>query len=149
MDTIKTILVPVDFDQHTDRLVEYALFVAEKFSASLQFVHVSEGFYGYALYEHPSFTEIEEGLRAHAQSEMTRLLERLASEAVACSGSVINGDIVDEILTLEKSKGVDMILIATHGKKGLERILLGSVAERVMKGATCPVLMFNPYHTKN
>ncbi len=146
MNEINTILVPVDFDQHTDKLVAYALYVAKKFEANMHFFHVSEAFEGYERYEHPSFDEIEEGLRAHSQKEMNDLLERVRKEYTNCEGTVVNGDIVDEITRFAKEQNINLILIGTHGAKGLERIILGSVAERVLKGSTCPVLMFNPYH---
>ncbi len=146
MNEVDTILVPVDFDQHTDKLVEYALFVAEKFAATIHFYHVSEAFGGYERYEHPSLEEIETGLRAHSQIEMDRLVEKTSAQYGKCQGSVVNGDIVDEILVFSKKQDINLILIGTHGAKGLKRIILGSVAERVLKGASCPVLLFNPYH---
>jgi nucleotide-binding universal stress UspA family protein len=58
---------------------------------------------------------------------------------------VVTGDPVDRITEIAKEKNSDLIIISTHGAKGLEKILLGSVAERVLKRAHCPVLVMNPF----
>ena len=58
------------------------------------------------------------------------------------------GDPVDEIVQIAGAKKSDLIIIGTHGTKGLEKILLGSVAERVLKRADCPVLIMNPFKMK-
>jgi hypothetical protein len=66
-----------------------------------------------------------------------------------CTGEVITGDPVDEILECGRDKDADLIIISTHGLKGLEKILLGSVAGRVVKRAHCPVLTMNPFKDLN
>jgi nucleotide-binding universal stress UspA family protein len=61
---------------------------------------------------------------------------------------VLRGDIADEIVKTAAEKNVDLIVMGTHGRKGLEKVLLGSVAERVIKNAPCPVMTVNPYRVK-
>jgi len=63
----------------------------------------------------------------------------------SCTGKVVNGEVVDEIVAYTEEKNAGMIIIGTHGAKGLKKILLGNVAERVVHRAPCPVLLFNPY----
>jgi len=58
---------------------------------------------------------------------------------------VLSGDIAEEILNYIESEGVDLVIMGTHGRKGLEKIVFGSVAERVAKGSTAPVLLLNPH----
>jgi nucleotide-binding universal stress UspA family protein len=65
-----------------------------------------------------------------------------------CTGDVIVGDPVEKIVEFAREKDADMLIISTHGAKGLEKILLGSVAERVLKRVHCPVLFMNPYKNK-
>ncbi|NOR25763.1 MAG: hypothetical protein GQ542_15525 [Desulforhopalus sp.] len=62
-----------------------------------------------------------------------------------CTGEVTVGDPVDTITEFARAKDSDLIIISTHGAKGFEKILLGSVTERVLKRAHCPVLVMNPY----
>ena len=52
----------------------------------------------------------------------------------------------DAILAYGRDQGADLIVIATHGSQGIEKVLLGSVADRVIKGASCPTLVFNPFN---
>jgi nucleotide-binding universal stress UspA family protein len=60
-------------------------------------------------------------------------------------GIVIRGDIVEEIVKYADEEDAGLVIIGTHGARGLERILLGSVAERVLKSVHCPTLTMNPY----
>lgn len=60
-------------------------------------------------------------------------------------GTVLKGDTVDSIVRFAEEEKADLLIIGTHGNKGLEKILLGSVAERVLKRVHCPTLTMNPY----
>jgi len=61
------------------------------------------------------------------------------------TGKVLTGDVAEEILTFAAKKKVELIVMGTHGYKGLERIMFGSVADKVVKTACCPVMTINPY----
>jgi nucleotide-binding universal stress UspA family protein len=63
---------------------------------------------------------------------------------MGCSGQVKSGDVVDTVVDFARAEGADLIIIGTHGAKGLEKILLGSVAERVVKRAGCAALLYKP-----
>jgi nucleotide-binding universal stress UspA family protein len=93
----------------------------------------------------PSFGDFEKKRRADAEERMANLITDNESKGLKCNGKVLFSDIVDEIIAYAKSDGADMIVIGTHGAKGLEKILLGSVAERVLKRSHCPCLVMNPY----
>ena len=66
-------------------------------------------------------------------------------ETSVCKTKVIVGDAAEEIVNYAKDEGINLIVMGTHGRKGLDRILFGSVAERVIKTASVPVLSVNPY----
>ena len=142
---IKKIIVPIDFDKHTEKLARFSVEMAKKLDATPLFFHVSESFEGYIGFDHPAMEEIDKELRLHAEQKMKTLLETLGSECSTCSGKVVNGDVVDEITELAKTEKAGLIIIGTHGARGIEKILMGSVAERVVHQAPCPVLLFNPY----
>jgi nucleotide-binding universal stress UspA family protein len=76
---------------------------------------------------------------------MANLLHDTKEQCLGCTGQVINGEPVEKIVEVAEEKDADLIIISTHGAKGLEKILLGSVAERVLKRAHCPVLIMNPF----
>lgn len=145
MSEIKQIVVPIDFGSHTDKLVSFATYIADKLSAKVTFLHVSGIFGRYGGIAHISFDQAEKELCKHADQSMTSLIEDLKEKCPGCTGKVTTGDIVDEIIGFAKEGKADLIIIATHGAKGLEKIMLGSVAERVVKNAPCPTLIFNPY----
>ena len=92
-----------------------------------------------------SLAEVEKELVQSAETKMEFFLEENLEPSVPHEGIVLNGDIVDEINNYATNQGVDMIVMGTHGYKGLEKVLFGSVAEKVVKTAPCPVLTFNPY----
>jgi nucleotide-binding universal stress UspA family protein len=146
MKEVRKIVVPVDFSQHTAKIAEYALYVAKCFAANVSFVHVAEGYGGrYAGIAHPSIEDVENELRQQAEKKMEHLLTDNSSESVKCTGKVLVGDVEDGIIEYATDEKADLLVIGTHGAKGLEKILLGSVTERVVKKAPCPVLTFNPY----
>jgi nucleotide-binding universal stress UspA family protein len=146
MVEIKKIVTPVDFGKNTDKLVEYALYVADKLSAQISFFHVVEPYStGDMMLGSPSFGELEQKRKADAEQRMANLVQDKENEDRRCFGKVCSGDVVDEIVAFAREEKADLIIIGTHGAKGLEKILLGSVAERVLKNAHCPSLVMNPY----
>lgn len=93
----------------------------------------------------PYVQECEDKLLAIAKERMSNLLADNKERSPECTGEVVTGEPVDKISEFAKSKNADLIIISTHGAKGLEKILLGSVAKRVLKRTHCPVLVMNPF----
>lgn len=139
------IVVPVDFLETTEKLVEYAAYMAEKLSAVIYFVHIVHFYAGDAMVGLPYVQECEERLLSTSEQKMANLVEDNSERCPGCSGEVIIGDPVEKITEFAREKDSDLIIISTHGAKGLEMILLGSVARRVLKRAHCPVLIMNPF----
>ena len=147
MQEIHQIIVPVDFSKTTSKLVDYATYMAEKLSATIHFVNVAEINQGHDMLLGSSvFGDIKEKIIAAAEERMANLLEDNGERCKGCTGKVVNGDTVDAIIDHARNEKADLIIISTHGTKGLEKILLGSVAERVIRKSPCPTLIYNPYN---
>jgi len=145
MKETNCIVVPVDFSETTDKLVEYAVYMAGKLSAEIRFVHVVHFYAGDAMVGFAYAQECEDKLLDNAKSKMANLLADTKAAVKGCTGDVEIGDPVEKIVDFAEKSAADLLIISTHGAKGLEKILLGSVAERVLKRAHCPVLFMNPY----
>jgi nucleotide-binding universal stress UspA family protein len=137
--------VPVDFSKHTDKLVEFAVYIAGKLSAHINFLYVVETFGAYAGIAHTSLELAAKEIQDHYEQKMANLIADNKEKCLGCDGEVVKGDVVDEIISCAKKENTNLIIMGTHGSKGIEKIILGSVAERVVKNAPCPTLTFNPY----
>jgi len=138
MFPIQTILHPTDFSKRADYAFQLACMLARDYAARLIVVYVVQppitvmGGMGAVppVPEEYGYEEAEEKLRRlqspYASVQMKHLLRE--------------GDAADEILALAKEGPCDLIVMGTHGRTGLSRLLMGSVAEQVVRKATCPVL---------
>lgn len=136
----KHILVATDFSACAERASELALELAQKFDAQLTLVHAWEvPTYGYAgdLY-FP--TDLETPLENAARTELVRAREALQAKWPRTTAVLRMGAPWQEILLVVEETHSDLIVLGTHGRRGLSRVLLGSVAERVVRLATVPVL---------
>jgi nucleotide-binding universal stress UspA family protein len=144
MITLKQILVPTDFSEPSDKAVRYAKALAEAFGGvTLHFLHVvdnafvhgwtSEGYVG-------ALPEFRERLERQARETLDKLAaaSELPRSAVRLATRV--GHPVVEILRYAKEEAIDLVVLGTHGRSGLGHLLMGSVAERVVRTASCPVL---------
>jgi nucleotide-binding universal stress UspA family protein len=146
MKEITKIVVPVDLEQHTQKLVDFSIHIAKKMGVHLSFIHVTE-FYasGDMMLGSPYLESINQERVVRAKETMTQLIEENKTKYENISGIVYKGEIVDTIVQFAEEEKAGMVIIGTHGAKGLEKILLGSVAERVLKRVHCPTLTMNPY----
>lgn len=131
------ILVPTDFSAPSIDALHYARELASGRGATLIALHVVDPF-------HPDWRMDTGTLQraAHAQAQH-RLQELLARELPGARAipELREGHPVEEITAVARKCGADLIVIATHGRSGLQHVLLGSVAERVVRQAPCPVLV--------
>jgi nucleotide-binding universal stress UspA family protein len=139
---IKRILFPTDFSEGSSIALEYAMDMAKRYSAKLYIVHViydvvkAAGWY----VPHVSIDEMYKDLEKGAQKEIERFgLEELRS-LKGIERSVIRGVPHEAIVKFAKENKVDIIVMGTHGRKGVGRILFGSTAAQVVRFAPCPVL---------
>ena len=149
MREIDKIVAAVDLGTHTDKIVDYAISLAKMFSARLSFFHVAQLYETYAEVElvgFPTVQRAEKEIHNFAEKKMAQLVANCTGKCPrGCTGKVGKGDVVREIIAHAEQEKADLIIIGTHGAKGLDQILLGTVARRVVKRAPCPVLTLNPY----
>jgi universal stress protein A len=143
-ENITRILVPVDFSPHADRALGYATGLAAKLGATLTFVHVVEdpitsGPWSSDIYI-PNLPELRDDLVKRAGQRLDELTAAAGASGVAVTAAVLMGQAGQAIVDYAGSGGFDLIVMGTHGRTGVSHLLLGSVAERVMRGAPCPVL---------
>jgi nucleotide-binding universal stress UspA family protein len=152
MQEIQTIITPVDFSDNADMIAESAAYTAGKFGAELHLIFVVQNFEDYSGFFVPpvNLPNLEEELLKSAQQRMDDFVtekkkEFLQAGAKAVHSKVLTGDVSEEILSYCEKISCNLIIMGTHGYKGLERIMFGSVADKVVKNACCPVMTINPY----
>ncbi len=148
MKDLQRIVVPVDFLANTNVLVRYAVDMARKLSVKASFINVVDFHMKWAMVKSPHLPEIEKATLKGPNMKMFNLVEGVNESCPGCTGKVVLGEPVDEIIHFAKRQNADFIIIGSHGAKGLKNFLLGSVAKRVVKNAHCPVLVFNPFKEK-
>jgi nucleotide-binding universal stress UspA family protein len=145
---IRTILLPTDFSDCGNSALVYATSLARRFEASIICVHVIEPLVptvGYSGMTEPlPIADITEQLEDSAERELPKLAECEACEGLQVEEMIVHGDAAAEIVRVAKERQVDLIVIASHGRTGLGRILFGSTAEAVVRHASCPVLVVKP-----
>jgi nucleotide-binding universal stress UspA family protein len=142
MIALKRILVPTDFSETSLSAIRYARALAEAFGASIDYLHVVEdaALYGWTGDGYiPDLNGLREGLRKGAQTQ----LEKIVSECGGKSGGKTvtkYGNPFLEIVRYAKEYEIDLIILGTHGRGAIAHMLMGSVAEKVVRKAPCPVL---------
>jgi nucleotide-binding universal stress UspA family protein len=142
----KTILCPTDFSVPSEAAATAAAEAARHFHATLRLVHVVAALPAPAPDLNYTFRvpEYEAALHAEAGENLKQLAARLGGEGFTPEYSVGHGDAGREIARMADEYGADVIVIATHGETGWRHVLFGSVAERVVRLAPCPVLTVRP-----
>jgi nucleotide-binding universal stress UspA family protein len=142
---IRTILLPTDFSDCGNYALAYAASLARKFSASIICVHVIEPIVptvGYSGMTEPlPIADISEQLEDSAERELPKLAECEECSGLTVEELIVHGEAASEIVRVAQERNVDLIVIASHGRTGLGRILFGSTAEAVVRHASCPVLV--------
>jgi nucleotide-binding universal stress UspA family protein len=145
--TVKRIVCPIDFSAASTAAERHAVTLAKMFGAELVLLHVATEapLYREALGT-PEVRKVFESQRAWVTDTFTERAVALAAEGVSARGLVKTGVPWREIVQAAADEHADMIVMGTQGRTGLDRLLLGSVAERVVRGAPCPVLTVRPDH---
>ncbi|MEY4543989.1 MAG: hypothetical protein RL685_184 [Pseudomonadota bacterium] len=142
MSTFEKILIPVDFSAHSSFAVKLGADLARRFAAPVTLLHVFDPL-PYALpVEYEVLTpQQSEQLQAEIQKALAALRLRAETAGAArVETQVLQGNPVSEIARFASAGGFDLIVMGTHGRRGIKHALLGSVAERVVRIAHCPVL---------
>lgn len=140
---LKKILVPIDFSDHSKKAFRYALSFARQFNAVLEVMYVVEptiypSDFGFGQI---GFPDVEKELHDKATLELQALIGEHGSAKVKAVPVVSTGIPFVEITTYAQAEAIDLIIIATHGRTGVEHILFGSTAEKIIRKSPCPVLV--------
>jgi nucleotide-binding universal stress UspA family protein len=136
---IKRIVVPVDFTDFSRRAADYATMLARRFGAKIMLVHVIEPF-TYDINETMWVVDHYAALKTIAERLLAQQQKVLSRKGVTAQTFLLRGTPPFEIVDEARKRRADLIVMGTHGRTGLEHLVLGSVAERVVRLASCPVL---------
>ena len=147
MIEIKHILFPCDFSENSSRILPYVLSLSKKYGAMIHLLHVLEDLlkWGGFYVPHPSLTQYQAELLKGAEEKMEEICEEKMQGCKAFKRIIISGDPAQEILKAIEVHAIDLVIMGTHGYKGLQHTIFGSVAENVVKKSPAPVLVINPY----
>ena len=136
---LKKILVATDFSDASDEALAQAIELGKQVGAAMEIVHVRELGSGEFPFG-PLYPKDAAGVIAYADLELARRRDRAVSAGLQCHHRCLEGTAASEIVRRAEETTADLIVVGTHGRRGLAHALLGSVAERVVQTAGCPVL---------
>lgn len=142
MPRINRIVVPIDFSDYSKEAFRYALDFARTFDASLLLIYVVEPVvypsdFSFGQVALPS---MDQELRDHSLEQLQKMIQNEVPEGIDATSMVRSGKPFVEIIKVAKETEADLIIIATHGHSGIEHVLFGSTAEKVVRKAPCAVL---------
>jgi nucleotide-binding universal stress UspA family protein len=140
------ILVPTDFSEYSDKALKQALDIAKQYNAKVFLFHVVstevQSCVGDVCLGDDIIRDIKSQIITRAQQDLRTQLDKFPqSKEVSVTMDIGNGTPYEAILKEAEKRGIDLIVIASLGRSGIARFLVGSVARNVLKGAKCPVLL--------
>lgn len=142
MKPFDKILTAIDFSENSDYAFDYALTLAKQFDSQLMTLHVINepvdlrGFY----VPHISFEQLEKEIEEGAEKMMAKFCSSKMGDFTNFTTSIVTGIPYEEIIRSAQEAAASLIVLGTHGRTGLDHLIFGSTAERVVRGASCPVL---------
>ena len=145
MKKISKIICALDLSQHSGLVADYAVMMAKAFDAEIIAVYAAPALTQYVGFHVPpsSIENFVGEIVAGAEKTMEEFVAEHFKD-VKATGTVVNGYAAEEILNLVERSGADLTIMGTHGRKGIDRILFGSVAEKIVKSAAVPVMTVRP-----
>ncbi len=143
---IRHILAPTDFSDYSKHAISYAFELAQTFGAKLSLLHVVElppypieGFVPSTM-----GADLLNDLKRQGSAALAQVLPQAQEAKIEVTRAVVMGSPFRKIIETAEAEHVDLIVMATHGRTGLSHLVMGSVAERVVRTAPCPVLTIRP-----
>jgi nucleotide-binding universal stress UspA family protein len=143
MIRIERILCPLDFSEFSERAFDYAQSLARHYRARLTLSHVIPCLFDstYPAFSYPEMiNDVVRDLRTHARKQIEEFARQRTRNGFAQDIAVCEGAVTDSILACAREHAADLIVMGTHGRHGFDRLLLGSVTEKVLRKSSCPVL---------
>jgi len=150
MEPIRKILCPTDFSESSEVGLEAAVALAAKLGSRLELIHVIQPPIYVGWEDSPAglaaSAQVLEQSREHAKQQLEAAAKKYGARGVSVGTQLVEGSPHQEISEL--SKQFDLVVMSTHGRTGLPHLFLGSVAERVVRTASCPVMTV-PAHKRD
>lgn len=142
MELVNSILVPIDFSDYSKNALKYAIQFVKNFKAKMYLVYVIEPMIYPADFSmgQVAIPSMDTDIQKRAEDELTALAKNLIDPSVNIEIIIRTGKPFVEIIEVANEKDIDLIIMATHGHTGVEHLLFGSTAEKVVRKAPCPVL---------
>jgi nucleotide-binding universal stress UspA family protein len=149
---IQRVITPIDFSENAPLIAESAAYIAGSFKASLTLIFVVQNFADYSGFFVPQINtpDLVQELFASAEERMETFCKDNTAAFAALgvtdlTSKVLMGDVAEQIIEYAINKEGNLIVMGTHGYKGLEKVMFGSIADKVVKAAPCPIMTINPY----
>jgi len=138
---LRTILAPVDFSERSLQALDIAVSLARQFGAAIILLHVKDTIIPPSRYESASIRRLRREIWLDGKRRLAALASKRVKPLVAVRHHVAQGSPYAGIVDIAAKSQADLIVMASEGRTGLRRVLIGSVAERVVRHAGCPVLI--------
>ncbi|MFZ5863514.1 MAG: universal stress protein [Nitrospirota bacterium] len=136
---VNTVLVPTDFSEGSQAALNYAIGLTKSFHAKIVLLHVIETT-TYTMTEALQLVNVYDVVKTAVEPVLDQMVKDLQQAQVTASRILVQGGSAHEIVSQAREVGADLIVMGTHGRHGVNRLFVGSVAERVVRTAHCPVL---------
>ncbi len=143
MFPLKKILCPIDFSEHSLKALNNAIELAEKFEAELHLLNVVAPFPVLPATPHPinfNIQEYEDELVENSYESLKKISNQNTMKSIDVKLDILKGDASTQIIEYANKNEIDLVILSTHGSGALKHLLFGSVAEKVLRHANCPIL---------
>lgn len=146
MKQVQKILFPIDFTSPFESMVPWVSMFAEKFGATVYVLFVTQDLSNFSTFfvPHGNIQSFQEEAVASARKKMDAVVKQSFKDFPKLETRVEVGAAAEKILDLARKEQIDLIIMGVHGRKGLDRAIFGSVADKVVQSAPCPVLTVHP-----
>ena len=150
MIEIKKILFPCDLEESSSKILPYVLSVSQKYNSMIYLLHVIKELplWGYYDIPYAMVTDLQNRTLDVSEKTIDKICEEQLKECQNLQKRITVGNPSNEILSTIESEKIDLVIMGTHGRKGLDHAIFGSVAEKVMKKSPVPVLIINTFKGK-
>ncbi len=146
MKQVQKILFPIDFAEKYETLLPWVSTFVKKFDATLYLLFVTQDLSDFSTFHvpHANIKQFQEEAVKAAKEKMGKVAKDFMKTFPKLETRVITGPVADKILDLARQEKIDLIIMGTKGRRGLEYTIFGSVCRKVVREAPCPVLTINP-----